>query len=257
MRLLDDQEQGCSQREAEEERRFTVREPIRSLKFDDVRFRYPTQPSTEILRGFALEIQAGTSVAFVGPSGGGKSTAVALLARFYDPSILLTNKLCYDNPTAGRVVVNGKYSLRDLPLRTWRGRIGYVGQEPVLFNISARDNILLGMQKDEVSEVEKDFLWDFAGLNCASRMNSASRMMWRTSSFRSYYVFEKECDLLLDHRSLRRISQEEPHFQYHATIGASNPQIAFHVALTSQNHSIVFLHTLNKSVKTGRHPPRR
>ena len=163
-------------------------EPITTIQFEEVRFRYPARPTAEVLQGFSCEIESGSSVAFVGPSGGGKSTSVALLARFYDPSVLVSEEngadglgnetgadgdndeetvgnneeLDFDTPLAGRLIINKKYSLRNLSVKEWRKRIGYVGQEPVLFNISARDNITLGMER-VVSQTE---LLHVAGLAC-------------------------------------------------------------------------------------------
>ena len=175
----------------DEETVFPDAEPISSIRFEDVRFRYPARPAAAVLQGFSVEIEAGMSVAFVGPSGGGKSTSVALLARFYDPSVLsagdggraevspekigeteveawsllsddATSALDFDTPVAGRLVVNGKYSLREISLKSWRKRLGYVGQEPVLFNISARDNVTLGLNR----EITQDELRKVASLAC-------------------------------------------------------------------------------------------
>lgn len=62
------------------------------IRFDNVRFNYPTRPGAEVLRGLHLTIEPGMFVALVGTSGCGKSTAMQLIERFYDP-------------TSGRVVV--------------------------------------------------------------------------------------------------------------------------------------------------------
>jgi ABC-type multidrug transport system fused ATPase/permease subunit len=56
-----------------------------SISFHNVRFTYPSRPDTEVLKGVSFSVQPGQMVALVGPSGGGKSTIVCLIERFYDP----------------------------------------------------------------------------------------------------------------------------------------------------------------------------
>ncbi|CAE7372180.1 ABCB1 [Symbiodinium necroappetens] len=104
--------------------------PIETLQLEDVHFAYPARPEITVLHGLSLTIQKGKKVAVVGESGSGKSTIMALLERFYDPS-------------EGKVLVNGK-DLRSINVQSYRKQIGYVGQEPVLFATSVRENILQG-----------------------------------------------------------------------------------------------------------------
>ena len=80
------------------------------------------------------------TLALVGTSGSGKSTVVSLLERFYDPQIGLIN------------MDNG--NLMDLNIRWLRSQIGIVSQEPVLFDVSIRDNIRYGASFREVSDEE-------------------------------------------------------------------------------------------------------
>ncbi|KAI8918639.1 multidrug resistance protein 1a [Powellomyces hirtus] len=101
-----------------------------SISFRDVSFAYPTRADHPVLKHLDLEIEHGTCVALVGPSGGGKSTVLALLERFYDPD-------------SGSVCINDT-PLTALQLEEWRSQIGYVGQEPVLFDATIRDNIAYG-----------------------------------------------------------------------------------------------------------------
>jgi ATP-binding cassette subfamily C protein len=86
--------------------------------------------ATAALRGVSLEIPAGACVALVGGSGAGKSTLVDAVIGLVDL-------------TDGAIAVNG-VPLQELPLASLRRRIGYVGQETVLYNASIRDNILWG-----------------------------------------------------------------------------------------------------------------
>lgn len=100
------------------------------VEFRDVHFRYASRPDTPVLRGLSLTVQPGQFVAFVGASGAGKSSAVALLERFYDIS-------------AGSVRVDDQ-DVRALPVRAHRRRIALVGQDPCLFPGSVAFNVGLG-----------------------------------------------------------------------------------------------------------------
>jgi ATP-binding cassette, subfamily B, bacterial MsbA len=97
------------------------------IRFDNVSFRYDQR---EVLRGVSLAVQRGEAVAFVGPSGGGKTTLVNLLPRFFDV-------------TEGRITIDG-VDVRDLSLASLRGAIALVTQETVLFNDTVRNNIAYG-----------------------------------------------------------------------------------------------------------------
>lgn len=112
------------------------------LELCDVQFHYPSRPQVPVLRGISFLIHPGQSVGLIGPSGGGKSTVMALIQRFYDPM-------------AGQVLVGQqRASLADLDVRWWRRQIGFVGQEPVLFNTTLRKNVLYGLEDDEQISAE-------------------------------------------------------------------------------------------------------
>ncbi|KAI8083358.1 p-glycoprotein [Gilbertella persicaria] len=98
--------------------------------FNHVKFKYPTRPDTLILKDLSLKVKPGMTVAFVGPSGSGKSTSVQLLQRFYDP-------------LSGQVSLDG-HDLKELNVKWLRQQIGVVSQEPVLFNMSIRQNLMMG-----------------------------------------------------------------------------------------------------------------
>ncbi|KAL0139468.1 P-loop containing nucleoside triphosphate hydrolase protein [Mucor lusitanicus] len=110
------------------------------LEFKHVKFRYPTRPDTIILKDLSLKIKPGMTVAFVGPSGSGKSTSVQLLQRFYDPM-------------SGSVSLDGK-NLKELNVKWLRQQIGVVSQEPVLFNTSIRQNLMMGSENRNISMEE-------------------------------------------------------------------------------------------------------
>ncbi len=98
------------------------------LVFEDVGFSYGGAPAA--LEGFSLEIPAGETVALVGPTGAGKTTAARLLLRFLEPS-------------AGRILVDGE-RLSGLAPEAWRQRVAWVPQQPRLFHATLRENLLLG-----------------------------------------------------------------------------------------------------------------
>lgn len=109
-----------------------------NVAFRDVRFRYATRPDIEVLRGISFAVAAGSSIAFVGSSGGGKTTVAALLARLYEPN-------------SGAVMVDGK-DARHYPLSWYREAIGVVPQEITLFGGTIAENI--GYGKEGATEAQ-------------------------------------------------------------------------------------------------------
>ena len=105
-----------------------VTEFRRAISFEDVWFAY--EPDTPVLRDIRLDIPAGQMVALVGPSGGGKSTLVSLIPRFFDP-------------TRGRVLLDGA-DVRELAIADLRRQIGIVTQETILFQDTIANNIRMG-----------------------------------------------------------------------------------------------------------------
>jgi ATP-binding cassette subfamily B protein len=108
------------------------------VSFDDVRFSYEDGPP--VLDGFSLEIPAGTSLALVGATGSGKSTAAALLARFYDPD-------------SGRVSIGGT-DVRELELAGLRRGVGIVFEDTFLFGDTVRGNLGFGAPDADEGAVE-------------------------------------------------------------------------------------------------------
>ncbi len=110
------------------------------IRFETVSFCYPSRPDTPALEEFSLDIKAGEKIAFVGPSGAGKTTTFQLLLRFYDPQ-------------SGSIFLDG-VDIRTARPQDVRGRIGIVPQETVIFGASARDNIRFGRPDASDEEVE-------------------------------------------------------------------------------------------------------
>ncbi|KAF9899271.1 Multidrug resistance protein 1 [Linnemannia zychae] len=114
-----------------------------SLALDKVDFHYPTRENIQIFKGVDIKVKPSQTVALVGPSGCGKSTIIALLERWYDVD-------------GGQVLVDN-YNIKDLQLHNIREHMALVGQEPVLFDMSIKDNILYGLPDSEgtIEQVEE------------------------------------------------------------------------------------------------------
>ena len=109
------------------------------VEFRDVTFGY--NPEIHVLRHFNLHMQAGQTVAIVGPTGAGKSTIASLLARFYDIQ-------------EGAILIDG-YDVREVTQGSLRSQIGIVLQEPFLFTGTIRDNIRYGRLAASNEEIEE------------------------------------------------------------------------------------------------------
>ncbi|MER2006985.1 MAG: ABC transporter ATP-binding protein [Psychrobacillus sp.] len=101
------------------------------ITFKDVHFSYGE--NKKIINGITFEAKPGTVTAFVGPSGGGKTTIFSLLERFYEPD-------------HGEIYFNGS-PIHELPLRDWRSKMGYVSQESPLMSGTILSNMTYGMTK--------------------------------------------------------------------------------------------------------------
>ncbi|WP_339858381.1 ABC transporter transmembrane domain-containing protein [Pseudohongiella acticola] len=109
------------------------------LRFDALRFCYPTRPNTPALEDFSLSIEPGSSLALVGPSGAGKSTLFDLLLRFYDP-------------LSGKIFLDG-VDIRALDPTQLRQHFALVSQQPTIFTGTVADNIRYGCPEASDDEV--------------------------------------------------------------------------------------------------------
>ncbi|PID25994.1 ABC transporter ATP-binding protein [Sporosarcina sp. P7] len=101
-----------------------------AIAFSNVHFSY--EEGRDVVNGISFTAERGTVTAFVGPSGGGKTTIFSLVERFYQP-------------TSGEIRFGGD-SIQKIPLSDWRQRIGYVSQESPLLSGTILDNIAYGLK---------------------------------------------------------------------------------------------------------------
>jgi len=108
------------------------------IEFKDVTFAYPLKPDRNVLKGISFKVEKNKKTALVGESGCGKTTSMQLIERFYD----------IDN---GSATIDG-HQIKDLDLQWLRSQMGYVGQEPVLFATTIREN--LKFAKEDATDEE-------------------------------------------------------------------------------------------------------
>jgi ATP-binding cassette subfamily B protein len=119
----------------------TLAQPVRGeITFEDVSFAYPARPGVQALDRVSLTVQPGETVAFVGPSGAGKTTIIQMIQRFYDPD-------------QGTILLDG-LALPDMQRDDFRRYMAMVPQDPVIFAASARENIRFGRPDATDAEVE-------------------------------------------------------------------------------------------------------
>lgn len=121
------------------------------IEFRNVCFSYPSRPEEQVLKNFSCVFEKGQTTALVGPSGSGKSTIIQLIERFYKQD-------------SGTINVDDD-DITSLDLRSLRQCIGYVGQEPVLFNATIRENLHFANPEATDFEIEESLkaanAWDF------------------------------------------------------------------------------------------------
>lgn len=112
----------------------------RAIAFEAVSFAYPSKPRKLVLREVSARIEKGQVVAIVGPNGSGKTSLMALLLRFYEP-------------TSGRILVDDM-DIADATLESLRGQIGLVTQDSVIFSDTLRDNLGYGEESTTPEQLD-------------------------------------------------------------------------------------------------------
>ena len=221
------------------------------LSFENVHFSYPSRPDTKVLNGVSFVVPKGKKVALVGETGCGKSTTIQMMERYYDP-------------TSGTVKVDGK-DLKSYNLRALRKFIGYVGQEPVLFAMSIRENLQIakpGATQEEMEGALKQAnAWNFiqgleAGLDTyvgsgGSQLSGGQKQ--RISIARSILQNPKillldEATSALDRKNEREIQETLDKFASDRT----TVTIA-HRLSTIKNSDIIYVFEKGNIVESGTH----
>jgi ATP-binding cassette subfamily B (MDR/TAP) protein 1 len=114
---------------------------VPQIEFKNVQFTYPSRPTNQIFSDLNLKVKSGETLAIVGPSGGGKSTVVQMIERFYDPS-------------SGSVEFEGT-DISQLNVSWYRDQLGFVSQEPTLFNTTIAENIRYGYPGASQEQIEE------------------------------------------------------------------------------------------------------
>ena len=135
------------------------------IEFKNVSFKYPSR-DVYVLKNISFEIKPGKTAALVGHSGSGKSTCVQLLERFYDVN-------------EGMILLDG-HDIRSLDPRWLHRQIGLVGQEPILFQLSIKENIMYAKPDATMEDVEK-----------AAEMSNAKNFIEKLNGKYDFYVGEK------------------------------------------------------------------
>ena len=117
-------------------------EVLGEVKFQNVSFAYPTRPDILVLDNVSFNAGPGEVIALVGPSGGGKSTCISLLEHFYEP-------------TAGEVLIDST-PVKNFEHKYLHNKVALVGQEPVLFARSVKENIAYGL--DNNGEIDQSLV---------------------------------------------------------------------------------------------------
>ncbi|KAJ1305894.1 hypothetical protein OPQ81_010614 [Rhizoctonia solani] len=110
------------------------------ITFNSCSLQYASRPKP-VIENFNLVIPAGKSVAFCGPSGGGKSSIISMISRFYDASV-------------GTISLDGR-DIRNIPLEEYRSHISLVAQDAVLYEGTFRENITLGQTSISQEEIDR------------------------------------------------------------------------------------------------------
>lgn len=148
MEILEEQPEAIDVEEST--RILSIRESARggvqgNVTFKNVGFSYPSRKEIEVLKDISLEVKKGEQVAIVGQSGGGKSTIVSLLLRFYDTS-------------KGTIFIDGK-NIKEFSLTELRNQMAVVPQEVLLFGGTIKENIAYGKpgatEKEIIEAAEK------------------------------------------------------------------------------------------------------
>ncbi|AUB31601.1 ABC transporter ATP-binding protein [Spiroplasma floricola] len=123
----------------EKDKEKEINETVNSISLKNIGFAYP-QTDEFIIKDFNIDLVKGKKYAFVGPTGSGKSTIAKLLLRFYDPQ-------------QGEILINNKIKLKELNLKSWLDKVGYVDQEPQILSGNIYQNVSYGLENKNHKDI--------------------------------------------------------------------------------------------------------
>ncbi|KAJ4377256.1 hypothetical protein N0V83_000079 [Neocucurbitaria cava] len=222
------------------------------VELRNVWFTYPTR-NIPVLRGLSISIQHGQFAAIVGHSGSGKSTVFALLERFYQPQ-------------RGTIWYNGEDTSK-VPLKVLRKRMSLVAQEPYLFRGGIRENVLLGVEENDVSEETLHQACQDAGIHSfitslpdgyntdvgTSGVSLSGGQKQRLSIARA--LIRDPSVLLLDEATSGLDSETEKQVQaaLEEAIKGRTMIVVAHRLATVQNADVIFVMDQGRVVEQGNH----
>ena len=123
-----------------------------NIALKKVSFQYPSRPGVHVLKELDLQAEAGKSLAIVGSSGSGKSTILQLIQRYF--LFWQLSRCRFYDPESGSISIGG-VELKEFDLQWLRSKMAVVSQEPILFEVSIRENIRWGRLDATDTEVEE------------------------------------------------------------------------------------------------------
>jgi len=222
---------------------------ITEIEFEDVSFAYV--PDETVLKDVSFRVQAGETIAVVGPTGSGKTTLINLITRFYDP-------------TSGSVLVNGK-DIKTIDTPALRSRIALVMQDPFLFSETIRESVIGGNRDLTEGELEKilkysnckslvDHLPD--GLDTILSEGGESISSGERQLLSIARAFARNPDLIILDEATSYIDSETEHKIQEALLNLMSNRTSIVVAhrlLTARRAERIIVLNRGKIIETGTH----
>ena len=221
------------------------------LSFNAVKFAYPSCSETLVLDDITFQVKPGTSIAFVGCTGSGKSTITKLIQRHYDP-------------TEGEICLNSR-DIKCLNVENYRKLFGLVEQEPVLFSMSIKENVRMG--KIDATDAEINSALEQADAMCFIKNfpEGVDTLVGQSGSHLSGGQKQKVCIaraiisnpkiLILDEATSAMDAQSEKNIQeVLAKVGKNKTVISIAHRLSTIRHAdVIYVLEKGKVIEQGNH----
>jgi ATP-binding cassette subfamily B (MDR/TAP) protein 1 len=256
MRVTDTDSENEAAAKHEENHRWTLPPSLiwqgADIEFRDVWFQYPTR-DIPVLRGCSISVRHGQFAAIVGSSGAGKTSIISLMERFYEPR-------------KGAIYYNGE-NIASIPTSILRKRMSLVAQEASIFRGTIRENVLLGVNENEVAEEELHSVCRDAGIHDfisslpegydtdvgLSGVSLSGGQRQRLSIARA--LIRNPALLLLDEATSSLDSEMEREVQavFEQTSKGRTMLVVAHRLATVQNADVIFVMHEGQVIETGDH----